>query len=394
MSEQIAGNISGQIADNMAGGIRSDREEVLKDFNVFLHTLRSQFFSEMPKGARTVLSAGCSDRYYFDWLESEYGPLERHIGIEFFAPKPPDLPDYIRWITATAGDMSQVEPESIDMVISGQNIEHLDRDDIYNFFLESWRVLKPGGWLIMDSPNGALTPQLNYTQPDHVAEFGLDEIERILGMTSFSVVNKKGLILMREYPGSAVWPLNSMTWQGKGGLLRRSMAGIGRPEDSFVWWVEARKEEAEPNRENVRHCVDALFDRAKKRRMNRLSPGAGVTMVQRDGEPPLIIGPPAGQPGCLWHGPNAPLLAGNRRVAFEIRLEKAPAPDIVVAEVVLRDNRGRELLRREIYSREFVDNKFAFDERLHLAEASFGVALTVHSTGATRLMAPLDLDIG
>jgi len=63
------------------------------DFSVFLHGLRTAEVKRLPAGARVVLSGGAAGTWYFDWFESSYPtPIERHIGVEAFAPKPGGSP--------------------------------------------------------------------------------------------------------------------------------------------------------------------------------------------------------------------------------------------------------------------------------------------------------------
>jgi hypothetical protein len=59
---------------------RSVQPEI--DFNQLLHGCRSALLREMPKVSGTMLSAGCSGRWYFDWIAERTGHVGRHIGIE------------------------------------------------------------------------------------------------------------------------------------------------------------------------------------------------------------------------------------------------------------------------------------------------------------------------
>ena len=80
------------------------------------------------RGARTVLSVGASGAWYFDWFDRAYGAVERHIAVEAFLPRPDELPENVEWLAADlAGPdgVASVDSGSVDLVFSGQNIEHL-----------------------------------------------------------------------------------------------------------------------------------------------------------------------------------------------------------------------------------------------------------------------------
>jgi SAM-dependent methyltransferase len=144
------------------------------DPNVLLHEERTELLRRMPAGAATILSAGCGGRWYFDWVEQAYGPVAKHLGIEYFSSKPDDLPPYVEWIADTAANMEAVEDSSCDLVLSGQNIEHMWPGDQVGFFLEAARVVKPGGWLVVDAPNRSITKQLVGSHPEHMVELTVE----------------------------------------------------------------------------------------------------------------------------------------------------------------------------------------------------------------------------
>ncbi len=146
-------------------------EPAAPNFYALLHELRSHALADMPAGARTMLSAGCSGRWYFDWIEERYGRVERHIGVEAYMPRPADLPGNVEWLPRDVSHVPEVASGSVDFVFSGQNIEHLWPDQVAGFLLESHRVLAPGGWIVIDSPNRELTHPLVWTHPEHTVEY-------------------------------------------------------------------------------------------------------------------------------------------------------------------------------------------------------------------------------
>ncbi|WP_457302600.1 methyltransferase domain-containing protein, partial [Phyllobacterium sp. P5_D12] len=142
----------------------------LLDVSYLMHDSRGALLRGMPSGAQRLLSAGCAGKWYFDWIEQTYGRVQEHLGIEYYMPKPEGLADNVTWITNTASDMSGVDDASCDLVFSGQNLEHLWPEEVSGFLLEGARVLKPGGHVVIDSPNRLLTAPLNWSHPEHTIE--------------------------------------------------------------------------------------------------------------------------------------------------------------------------------------------------------------------------------
>lgn len=103
------------------------------DFNEFLHALRTRELRKMPAGANVFLSAGCSGRWYFDWINENYPGITKHYGIEAFSPKPDDLPIEVEWLPDYLSNMKSVESNVVDMVFAGQTVEHLWPDDFAGF---------------------------------------------------------------------------------------------------------------------------------------------------------------------------------------------------------------------------------------------------------------------
>lgn len=69
---------------------------------------------------------------------------------------------------------------SIDQVVSFETIEHVP--DAHAFVAELRRVLKPGGRLVLSTPNRAFGPPDRHTANRfHVREFTADELRQLLG---------------------------------------------------------------------------------------------------------------------------------------------------------------------------------------------------------------------
>ena len=76
---------------------------------------------------------------------------------------------------------------SVDFIVTFQVIEHIQNDK--EFIKEIYRVLKPGGNLILTTPNRLMSLSRN---PWHVREYSPEEMREILN-NSFKNINIKGI---------------------------------------------------------------------------------------------------------------------------------------------------------------------------------------------------------
>jgi ubiquinone/menaquinone biosynthesis C-methylase UbiE len=81
-----------------------------------------------------------------------------------------------------------IEDNSFDTIVAFQVIEHIQKDDF--FVSEIFRVLKPGGKLILTTPNIHLTLTRN---PWHIREYTAKELEQLLA-SYFKKIDKKSII--------------------------------------------------------------------------------------------------------------------------------------------------------------------------------------------------------
>jgi SAM-dependent methyltransferase len=97
-------------------------------------------------------------------------------------------------------DLSPYADGSFDLVYSGQSIEHVTEADGDTVLREVFRVLTPGGWLCLDTPNGPVwrlrSPEL--MNDDHKVEYGAEELRGKVESCGFEVAEAKGLNLMQE----------------------------------------------------------------------------------------------------------------------------------------------------------------------------------------------------
>lgn len=312
----------------------SDKPQPAVELHAALHEARSIALADMPPGAGTVLSAGANGAWYFDWFEAEYGPVRRHIGVEAYMPRPPRLPPNVEWVEADlAGPdgVAAVATGSVDLVFSGQNIEHLWPAQMVAFLVESNRVLRAGGYLVVDSPNRELAALYRWSMGEHTIELTPDEATRLLSLAGFAVDHMKGVWLCRT--GGVLLDLEpSESLLHPGGYTHRIALAAQRPRDSFIWWAEARKV-TDPDVPGLWRAVTDLFDAAWPERVGRLKVHEGEPTTLEDGRPGAVMR--KGSHGVSIIGPFMAVPPGTYEFSVDVAWSDYHDVDHPVAELQL-----------------------------------------------------------
>ncbi|HTL90511.1 MAG TPA: methyltransferase domain-containing protein [Leptolyngbya sp.] len=93
-------------------------------------------------------------------------------------------------------DLSMFADNMFDFVWSGQSIEHISRIDVDLVMKESYRVLKPGGYFCLDTPNRQITRlqvRQGFIHPEHQYEYVPSELVTQLSDQGFIVVEQKAV---------------------------------------------------------------------------------------------------------------------------------------------------------------------------------------------------------
>jgi len=346
------------------------------DMNLLLHRGRTALLREVPKGAEVFLSAGCAGSWFFEWVQKCYGDIPRHIGLEYYVPRPDTLPANVEWIANTCSDMSGVADRSCDLVFSGQNLEHLWTDEAVGFFLEAARVTRPGGLLVMDSPNRGITEVLRtWVHPEHTVELTTAEAVEVTGMAGFDVAAVKGIWLGRDPNTGTVLPFEHADGLPLS-LEERLIGGVGQPDHAFLWWIEARRADREPDGAALRHRLTDIFRTAWPERASRSIVGVGRVETGPDGE--WVVCPPATS-GPLIFGPYMPLRPGRYRCTFELEAETNGMEARARCDVAAGES-GTVLMWRDLHvgaARETVSFEF------ELAALQFGLQFRCYSLGGS-----------
>jgi len=207
----------------------------VEPFLDLIHKLRGELLSEMPP-AKVVLSVGCAGSWYFQWFNEKFPHrVDRHVGFDTLPP-PSDLPTEVEWHQGSMADMSTVPDSSIDLIFAGQAIEHVPVTECSSFLQHAYRILKPQGWLVMDSPNFSITGPWPFPNPEHVIEYTPKQMRVILKTAGFHVMHCKGILLCKETGKLLDDPYNYERVN-----YRRIKEAKERPEESFIWWIQATR---------------------------------------------------------------------------------------------------------------------------------------------------------
>ena len=134
-------------------------ERVIPNFNDYTfqrHLERYKFASPLTKGKK-VLSVACGTGYGEYYFVSR-GGASQVLGLDYSQ----EAIEYasnkykhsnLSYINMDARNLSSLENSSYDLVVSFETIEHLDEDR--KFLSELKRICKPGGTVILSTPNKA-----------------------------------------------------------------------------------------------------------------------------------------------------------------------------------------------------------------------------------------------
>ena len=126
---------------------------------------------DLPSDARHVIYQG-----------AEHSTVETRLG-----------PVTYRYHSMT--DLSGFADSSVDLVYSGQSIEHIHRDEGALMLKSVQRLLRPGGWIAIDTPNGRVTrlQQEEFIDPDHKLEYAWPELQELILDAGLEVASVQGL---------------------------------------------------------------------------------------------------------------------------------------------------------------------------------------------------------
>jgi SAM-dependent methyltransferase len=175
-----------------------------------LHFSRSLFVRSLPK-ARRILDLGGtalgSDKgamvlmgypYAFDELiVVDLPPDDRNDLYKESVARNVTLTELgpVQYRYHSMSDLTQYADDSFDLVYCGQSIEHVPVEEAERVLVGAARILRPGGYLALDTPNARVCrlQQPEFIDPDHDYEYTHAEMVDKLHGAAFEVLEAKGL---------------------------------------------------------------------------------------------------------------------------------------------------------------------------------------------------------
>jgi len=203
------------VAQALAHSEEFRRRVPMADVLLSMHVSRSEFVSGLPRASR-ILDLGGTHQgladgalvhlgypYRFERLVVVDLPVEERHEIYQRGSKGATVQSElgpVEFAFHSMVDLSDYADGSFDLVYSWQSIEHVTESEGSTVAREVFRVLAPGGWFCLDTPNGPVWrlrgPAL--MNDDHKIEYGAQELRVLLESCGFDVTEAKGLNLMQH----------------------------------------------------------------------------------------------------------------------------------------------------------------------------------------------------
>ncbi|HUC05164.1 MAG TPA: methyltransferase domain-containing protein [Acidimicrobiales bacterium] len=187
-----------------------------------MHVSRCEFVAGLPRAAR-ILDLGGTHQGFADGALVHLGypyPFERLVVVDLPVEERDEIYQGgsdgaavlselgpVEFAFHSMVDLDRYADDSFDMIYSGQSIEHVSPADGDTVVREALRVLAPGGWFCLDTPNGPVwrlrgEAVMNH---DHKVEYSASELAGKLERGGFEVREMKGLNLMRAGAAAGVF---------------------------------------------------------------------------------------------------------------------------------------------------------------------------------------------
>lgn len=194
-----------------AQGLQSILDTAMDHHLHFIHRTRQIMIRRLLPQADTIVDLGGANAPLYRMGYSH--PFKRMLMVDLpdeeraaeFANKALDVPDVSGVVEVVYADMTapaMIEDESVDLVWSGQSIEHVPVERAEAMCQGAFRMLRPGGYFCLDTPNRKLTAvhtrdwHGGYINPDHKYEYHAAELRQMLVSAGFIVEQELGVCEM------------------------------------------------------------------------------------------------------------------------------------------------------------------------------------------------------
>jgi len=213
----------------------------------FIHAARIRMIRTLLPPAKNILDLGGANAPLFtmgyehafeQMVLVDLPPLDRHdqykdVVLEKAHPDPRVLIHY-----GDMSDLSRYADGSFDLVWSGQSIEHIDPAAAIRACEGAYRVLTPGGYFCLDTPNRDVTKIHKsdlgggFVDPDHKHEYYSDELRQMLLSAGFFVEAAAGICEMPQTRRTNRFHYEDF-------VLGQPV--VDNPDDGYIFYFAARK---------------------------------------------------------------------------------------------------------------------------------------------------------
>jgi predicted SAM-dependent methyltransferase len=141
----------------------------------------------------------------------------------------------IRYLHRSMTDLGAIQDGSVGLVFCGQSIEHVSVEGGKRVLQEAYRILRRGGILFIDTPNGALTRiQLPnaFIHPEHQVEYRASDLVQMTRAAGFIVQKVGGICPMPRTVRTGVFDERE--------IIQNARLSVN-PEESYLFYIQARK---------------------------------------------------------------------------------------------------------------------------------------------------------
>jgi SAM-dependent methyltransferase len=210
------------VAQALAHSEEFRRQVPIDDVLLSMHVSRSEFVAGLPPAAR-ILDLGGTHQGFADGALVHLGypyPFERVVVVDLPVEERHEIYQGgsagepvrselgpVEFAFHSMVDLGRYDDGSFDLVYSGQSIEHVTESEGDEVVGEVFRVLAPGGWFCLDTPNGSVwrLRSAELMNDDHKVEYAVDQLVTKLERAGFVVTERKGLNLMRRGVAAGVF---------------------------------------------------------------------------------------------------------------------------------------------------------------------------------------------
>jgi 2-polyprenyl-3-methyl-5-hydroxy-6-metoxy-1,4-benzoquinol methylase len=157
-----------------------------------------QFNRHIDRKSATILDVGCNTGRGGATLK-EIMPSSKIYGLEVVESRLGKVPDnvYEKVFYKSLMDMEKTYDNFFDYVVAGEVIEHISPNEMEKFISTIYRILQPGGMVLLTTPNpDALLVKLGrktvYNDPSHLSIMSSKILENKLFQSAFKNIKVLG----------------------------------------------------------------------------------------------------------------------------------------------------------------------------------------------------------